>query len=213
VTSGFAKLRAKQKLGTYRQTNNHAASLADKVELRRLVLEEIGAKNARVFDAFAGAGEMFDRVWHKAAAYVGCDRIFYRDKRTAYVADNRRVLRSVSLVGFNVFDLDSYGAPWEQVLIVARRRPVAPGERIAMVLTEGSGLHLKQGGVPVALRVIAGLDGIPRGVSRKANELLDAACAGLASRMNCRIVKRWEAERKAGASMKYVALIMEGAPR
>lgn len=195
-----------------KKIDNHAASLPDKVELRRLVLDAIGKDHAHVFDAFAGAGQMWVRVWKDAARYIGCDRRFFLDdrERLCYVGDNRRVLRAIDLTRFNVFDLDAYGAPWEQALIIAKRRHVSKGERIGFVLTEGSGLALKQQIVPLALRQLAGLEGVPRGVSRMADVLLDGAVAGMAKHMRCQVVKRWQAERKAGTAMKYVGLVMEG---
>lgn len=195
-----------------KKTDSHRKSMADKVELRRLALEAIGPGEARVFDAFAGSGVMFEKVWKGAASYTGCDLKFFRDGRRAFVADNRRVLRSIDLTAFNVFDLDAYGAPWEQALIIARRRPVSPGERIAIVLTEGSGLSLKQQNLPIALKVIAGIDGLPpRGANRYADELLGAAIRGFAARLKCKVLKHWGAEGKSGASMRYCALVMQGA--
>ena len=90
---------------------------------------------------------MWREVWHAAAGYVGCDLKWYRDERLAYVADNRRVLRAIDLAPFNVFDFDAWGAPWEQVLILIARRPLLPGERIGLVLTEGSAFNLKLNGI------------------------------------------------------------------
>ncbi len=194
------------------KTNNHAATMPAKIELRRRVLEAIGADNARVFDAFAGDGKMFDAVWSKAARYVGCDLEWYRDAREAFVADNRRVLRSIDLTAFNVFDLDAWGAPWEQAIIVAARRPVKPGERIGMVLTEGSGLKLRVGDYPLSLRAIAGIRGRAAGGSRSQDELMARALAGLCRRMRCTIAKRWQAKGKTGAAMIYAGLVLEGDP-
>ena len=50
-------------------------------------------------------------VWNRASHYVGCDLEFYRDERTAFVANNIRVLRTIDLSEFNIFDLDAYGVP------------------------------------------------------------------------------------------------------
>lgn len=126
-----------------KKTNNHRKSRSDKIELRRRVLEVM--PEARVLDAFAGSGSMYRNVWCAAASYVACDQRWYPDERLAYVVDNRILLRNIDLQPFNVFDLDAYGSPWEQVAIVCARRKVAPGELIAMVLTDGSRLNLKMG--------------------------------------------------------------------
>ena len=88
-----------------------------------------------MFDAFAGEGVLFRQVWHRAVSYVGCDLKWYRDERLMFVADNHRVMRAIDLSAFNVFDIDSWGSPWDQVLILAARRPLAAGERLGLVLT------------------------------------------------------------------------------
>lgn len=197
---------------TAKKTNNHPAAAKAKAEIRERILEEIGPENAHVVDAFAGDGAMFRNVWHRAAGYVGCDLVFYRDARTAFVADNRRVLRAIDLEPFNIFDLDAYGSPWEQALIVADRRRVVPGERIGLLLTEGSGLNLKLGGLPTALRVIAGLRPGLAGANRQQDAIIDLAIAGLCRRMNVTALRRWQATGKTGAAMRYIGLVLEGKP-
>ncbi len=190
------------------KVNNHAVAGKAKALLRLNVLGEI--ERAVVFDAFAGSGEMFRQVWHQAAGYVGCDTTWYRDERRVFVADNRRVLRAIDLAPFNVFDLDSYGSPWEQAIIIAARRPVQRGERIGLVLTEGSGLKLKLGGYPAALRLLAGLRGAPAGGARGQDELTDRAIAGLCRRMGAQVLRRWQARGKTGAGVRYIGLVIEG---
>lgn len=202
-----ASLRAGKK-----KTNNHPAAAKAKAELRRLVLEALGEDQADVFDAFAGNGAMYERVWHRARSYTGCDLVWYRDARLAYVADNRRVMRAIDLARFNVFDLDAYGSPWEQVCILVDRRPVAQGERLGLLLTEGTGFNLKLGGMPLALRRLAGLrDGVA-GASRQQDAVIDMAIAGMCRRMGARLVKRWQAQGKTGAAMRYIGLVLEGEP-
>lgn len=196
-------------LANVKKIDSHPRSEADKAEIRRLVLEAIGA-GAKVFDGFAGEGVMHDRAWHKAAGYVGCDTRLMMDDRVAFVADNRRVLRAIDLGQFNVFDLDAYGSPWEQVLIVAARRKVKVGETIGLVITEGSGLFLLQGGIPASLRIAAGVSGKMAGVSRSGDDMIDAAIVGVARRMNCEIKRRWQAKGHTGARMRYIGLVLEG---
>lgn len=192
------------------KVNNHPAAAKAKAELRNLVLDEIGGDGATVFDAFAGAGLMYQQVWHRAASYVGCDLVWYRDQRRAFVADNRRVLRAIDLASFNIFDLDAYGSPWEQALIVADRRPVQPGERIGILLTEGSSLNMKLGGMAAGLRILAGMKAGVAGASRQQDAIIDRAIGGLCSRMRARVVRRWQANGKTGSNMKYIGLVMEG---
>lgn len=194
------------------KTNNHPAATKAKAAIREHVLAAIGADQARVFDAFAGQGEMHARVWHKAAAYVGCDTTWYRDKREAFVADNRRVMRALDLAAFTVFDFDAWGSPWDQCVILAARRRVADGEKIGLVLTEGSALKLKMGSFPTSLRILAKLRQRTAGASRThiADQVIGRALGELCRRLGCTVVKRWEARGKTGAAMRYIGLVLEG---
>jgi len=196
--------------GTNRKTNNHALALPAKVSIRANVLAAIGAADASVFDAFAGEGQLYNRVWSAAGGYTGCDTTWYRDARLMYVADSRRVMRALDLDQFNIFDLDAYGSPWEHVMILCARRPVAPGERIGLVLTEGSGLKVKLGTMPTALSQMAGLRPHFPGAARAFEGVLDRAIAETCKRMRCRIVRRWQAKGKTGAMVHYIGLVLEG---
>lgn len=187
---------------------NHPQARAAKAWIRALVLEAVGA--AHVFDAFAGDGRMHADVWSRAASYVGCDLEWFRDGRLAYVADNLRVLRAVDLAPFNVFDLDAFGSPWEQALIIAARRKAAPGERIGLAVTEGSGLALKMGDLPRAMAELLGLRGRPAGSIRWQEELIGQALQRLAQRMGARLVQRWDARRGGGSAMRYIGIVIEG---
>ena len=138
------------------KSDNTAEAERAKITIRRNVLAEVGAEHASVFDAFAGEGRMHAAVWHEAARYIGCDTRFFTDYRPAFVADNRRVLRAIDLAAFNLFDLDFDGSPWEQAYIIARRRKLRPGERLGLVLTEGTGLASKLNTMSAAMALLAG---------------------------------------------------------
>lgn len=196
---------------TYKKNNNHAAAIEAKATIRANVLSEISPKDARVFDAFAGAGEMYSRVWKHAASYVGCDQTWYRDDRECFVADNRLIMRAIDLGVFNIFDLDAYGSPWEQVLIIAARRKIAAGEKIGLVLTEGAGKTVKLGGIPLALQKLTGLRGRLSGAHKSQDEIIDTAIGAASDRMRCGVLKRWQAKGHTGASMRYIGLVLQGA--
>ena len=189
---------------TRRQRRNDPAVRMAKAQLRRNVLTAIGPDEACVFDAFAGKGEMWGLVWRDAGGYVGCDRDWFSDERMAYVADNRRVMRHIDLSLFNIFDLDSFGGPWEQAIIMAARRQVKPGERIGLVLTDGSNLDLSLGGMTAPLREIAGFTSIPAGAACSHAEIIERAINGVCRRM-------WEAKGASGAKVRHIALVLEGA--
>lgn len=191
-------------------TDNHPIARAAKVEVRRNVMAEIG--EAHVFEAFAGAGVMYDDVWRDAASYVGCDKRWFRNGRKVYVADNRRVLRAIDLQPYNIFDLDAYGAPWEQAIIIAARRGVKKGERIGFAITEGGGLGHNVNRISTATAEIAGIhrDG-QVGMRCNVDTLIDRCIAGLAKRMNAKIERKWQAVRKSAAKMHYIGLVLRGA--
>lgn len=162
-----------------KKTANHPRALAAKMELRCWLLDEIGRDRAAVFDAYAGAGEMYRRVWCGA---------------------------------FNLFDLDPFGSPWERAMLIAARRPLAAGERIGIALTEGSGIAIKVGALPAALRA---LTEIARGAAFKCDAaglraLHMRALRGLAARMEAEIVACRGAAGKSGAMVQYYAVLLEG---
>lgn len=195
---------------TSAKTDNNPHAIKAKADLRQRVLDAVG-RPAGVFDAFAGSGQMFSAVWRQADHYVGCDLKWIRDGRLMFAADNRRVLRAIDLDPFRVVDLDSYGSPWEQAIIVADRRRVAPGELFGLVLTEGAGLAYKANVMPAAIRVLTGLKPGIVGLGRKQDSIIDRAIAGLVKRMRCTVVKRWQADAgKGGTSMKYIGLVLKG---
>lgn len=206
----MARFGEKLAAANIEKVDNHAKSMPDKVLIRRQVLEAV---NAPVFDAFAGSGEMYRRVWIDAPGYVGCDvRWFPDDPRLAYVSENTRVLRCIDLNEFGIFDLDAYGSPWLQAAIVAARRPVKPGERIGLCLTEGSKMKLKMGEAPRALSVLAGLRPRAVGLASSHDELVDRAIGGLMRRMHCKLIWAWRARGKSAANMLYFGLVLEGLP-
>lgn len=193
--------------------DNNPQARAAKIDIRRRALAAIGADQAHVFDAFAGAGELYAEVWKDAASYTGCDLKYAPmrgDQRLMFAADNRRVLRSIDLAPFNVFDLDAYGSPWEQALIISARREVKESERVAFAITNGDGRAFTIRAnlpLPYAIRELASLRGDVAGVGKNADQIQDRILVGLAKRMRCRIEKRWQARGKT-ALVLYTAVVM-----
>lgn len=191
------------------QVHNAETAVSAKVQLRRHVLDALTPELAFVFDAFAGPGAMFDAVWHRAAGYVGCDIEWFKDERLCYVADNCRLMRCLDLQRFTVFDLDAFGSPWEQAVILAARRQLAPGERVAVLLTEGDGKNTRFGG-SYAMRQMAGI--VPALRLRSADrfwEVSDRAIRNLARRMGGTIVRHWRAHGVTESQMRYSAIVIE----
>lgn len=194
----------------YRKHLNHPASEEAKAKIRRNVLDVVGA-SAHVFDAFAGTGEMYRRVWHAAAGYVGCDKNWTRGEgRAVFVADNVRVMRAIDLSRFAIFDLDAFGSPWEQAIIVAARRRIAPGERLGLILTDGGLNTLKMGGQPIAFAELTGMRVRTEGMGRAQGFMIDRAIAELGRRMKAKVIKRWDARGNSLGWVRYVGLVFEG---
>ena len=189
------------------KNGNTAEAERAKIAIRRNVLVEVGAEHPSVFDAFAGEGRMHAAVWCDAY-YAGCDIRFFTDNRPAFVADNRRVLRALDLAAFNVFDLDSYGSPWGQAYIIARRRKLRPGERLGMVLTEGTGLASKLNTMSVAMAMLAGTRTHIVGLPRTLDNIIDRALRRVATMMGGTIKRRWQAKGYYGSRMTYIGLVI-----
>ena len=199
-------------IGGVTKVDNSHAGVAAKVEVRQRVLNALTPARAVVFDAFAGTGQMYEAVWHAAAGYVGCDERWHADDRRCFVADNRRVLRCIDLAPFTCFDLDAYGSPWEQALIIAARRPrLALGERLGLVFTEGTSLYTRFSSVPHAMREAAGLlPAVSLGAGRLHDALIARAVRGVVRRMGGAVVKEWRAVGVTGAQMRYIGVVVEG---
>jgi len=190
------------------KVDNARSGKAAKIEIRRNVLQSIGADKARVFDAFAGAGQLYRAVWREAASYVGCDKRYFADARKVFVADNRRVLRAIDLAAFNVFDLDAYGAPWEQALIIRARRQLVAGERVGMVFTEGDGLSYNGNVVPLAVTQLIGVNEKVVGLHRRRDQIQGWIINALATRMQAKVERRWQAGKVGGTAVNYIGVVL-----
>lgn len=203
--SRFSGRLAQRKSG---QTDNHPEAIRDKIDIRRRVLSAI---NGTVLDAYAGTGEMYKAVWSRAEGYVGCDEQWFNDDRMMYACDCRRLMRAISLQPFSIFDFDSYGSPWEAVMILTARRRVRQGERLGVVLTEGSGFTLKFGGLPHCLALLAGFGTLRvPGAIRSRKDIAMRAIHGMADRLHCRIEHLWRAERSKQSAMQYIGVVLVG---
>jgi hypothetical protein len=202
-----------QDLLRYGKRDNSKAAAPAKAKIRGSVLDEIGAEAASVFDAFAGEGEMFKAVWSRAGKYVGCDNTAWYpdDQRMAFAkADNRRVLRAIDLRDYNIFDLDAHGSPWEQLYLIAARRPVEPKEIIGVVLTEGLGLKMNMGGLGKAMAKLARVKTHLPGMGAARSDLIERALGEVCRMMRVTIVKRWQATGNKGSRVTYIGLVLRG---
>jgi hypothetical protein len=194
----------------FSKTDNNPAAKAAKLDLRKRVLSEV--RPASVLDLFCGTGEMYAGAWRNAESYAGCDeRTWQVTDPPRFVADNLRLMRCLDLQSFNVFDFDAYGSPWSQIAILAALRRWGPGERGAIVLTDGSSLKLRWGAVPRSMATMAGLSGI-QGVPSMSgvHELMGLALFGFVKRAKVNPVRMWQAEGRGRAQVVYLAMVFEG---
>jgi hypothetical protein len=188
---------------------DNAHFMQAKVDIRRHVLKGVGPR-AVVLDAFAGAGSMWQHVWKDAADYVAIDEHWHNDARCAFVADNLRVLRAIDLKPFTIFDLDAYGSPWDQLGIIAARRPLQPGERIGLVLTEGTWLKTRAKDPVRGLRAALPrklVTPIPYSVH---DALITRTLRTLVGDMGGTIGQSWMAIGSTGAKVRYIGVVVDG---
>lgn len=121
----------------------------EKVEIRRKLLSSLAAPS--VLECFAGDGKMYASLY-RGLPYLGLDIKPIDDGRPLICMDNRKFLRSADLSAFNFFDLDAYGSPWHQFLIVLHRRKLTPGEKIAVAITDGLDFKMRMSSLPDGLR-------------------------------------------------------------
>lgn len=188
--------------------DNAPSAYGAKVRLRELALGHVGT--ASVLDCFCGLGEMHTAVWRKADRYVGCDEQewdFTGPPR--FVCNNLMLLRALDLQQFNIFDLDAYGSPWEQAMIIASRRLWGPGENGAIVLTDGSSMRTRFGGSTRSMRV--------HGVGLRSSD--ESERTALAKWVHASSVNVSAAHRaysngsgKGGQRMTYTVVLFEGQP-
>lgn len=168
-------------------TDNHAAALPAKLQLRREALDAVGGAGlARVLDCFCGRGAMWEGAWRDAAAYLGCDRELSQvmgHPAPVHHAQAAVALRALDLDGFNVFDLDAYGSPWSELLVLCGRRRLRAAERVAVVLTDGTPRQAMLGSTSKAMAALAGIDRKAHGAHRRWPELVRAATTEAARRM------------------------------
>lgn len=126
----------------------------EKIEIRRRMIKVVAAPH--VLECFAGEGKIYQDCY-QGLPYLGLDKKDIRDGRKIITTDNRKFLRSADLSPYNFFDLDAYGSPWHQFLIILQRRKFVSGETIAFALTEGLDFKMRMSGLPTGMLKYVGL--------------------------------------------------------
>ncbi len=179
----------------------------EKVVIRNRLLAAINQPS--ILECFAGSGHIF-RECYQGLPYLGLDTKPISDGRNIIQMDNRKFLRSADLSTFNFFDLDAYGSPWHQFLIILHRRKFASGEQVAIAITDGLTFKMSMSGIPDGLRPYLN---IPPGLSVPCLHLhqefisrLIVARAAAANGLTITTAYIGENQRK---NMKYYGLILK----
>lgn len=113
----------------------HNSGTAAKVQLRRMLLQQLGHPAYRVFEFYGGPGEMRRQAWHDAVEVVSVDADI--ESEADYLGDSILTARHLDLTRFDVFDIDPFSNPWEGVHALSRA-PREAGRRIGVVVTDGA---------------------------------------------------------------------------
>lgn len=116
-------------------------SIKAKVDVRKHVLDLLENKNPKILDVFCARGEMWKEAYDHTPNYIGVDKDMYLDDRITIVAENSRYLRQADLDEFDVFDLDAYGSPFEQLSIICNRLTWNKKKQVGIILTDGTGMN------------------------------------------------------------------------
>ena len=202
----------------YTKVHNTSAMLEAKVELRQNLLAHV--KPAHVFDAFCGpVGEMWAGVWRDgAASYIGVDKEYvFPDPRRRFVGDCLVVMRSISLAGYNVFDLDAFGSPWEAMVVLIARRRWSKGERGGLAFTDGTTAPISLGSIPAGISSLTGIFTADRITPKNdmAYAVQESALAAWAEKSRVKLLHRWQVKGRGptgttGFPMVYESIVFEG---
>lgn len=191
----------------------HNTATESKALIRRNVLEHLGADACRVLDCYCGpTGEMWSRVWQNAASYTGIDKEWrgLADPRRRLVGDTTLLLRAIDLGPFNVFDVDCYGCPWPAMLMIQHHKVWEPGERGAVIITDGAFIKSALGGMPHALAQALGRTSRTSIAGRKSyDEIRRLALQRWLDAQRLEPIAGWQAQIRKGSQMYYGALVFE----
>jgi hypothetical protein len=135
---------------------------------------------------------MWRAVWSAAKYYVGNDKDLAKaisHPAPCYHAPALTLLRHLDLSKFSVFDLDAYGSPWAEVQMIARRRRLRAGERVALVLTDGAPRRAMLGHTVHALAALAQVAPDAAGAHARWGELGGVGLANAAEMMGGRVAR------------------------
>lgn len=95
--------------------------LQEKIQLRLEAINNF--KNVHILDCFAGKGILWDSVKKKTNKDISIIAIEKDQSKNqiSLIGDNLKYLKKMDLNEFDIIDLDAYGIPFEQLLILFQR--------------------------------------------------------------------------------------------
>ena len=187
------------------KTNN--AKNKSKIQIRENVLSLF--KNERnVLEVFCGDGKMYRDVWKKGDKYTGIDIVEFNDERETIQGDSKEVLNSLDIDRYNIFDIDAYGSPYEELSIILKKLDRNKYNEYAFIITDGLGIDLKMGNIAHSLRSI--LD-IKSSKIKNAHKLHEVFIQKIVDKLiknfnNIKETKFYHTKGITGANMRYYSI-------
>ena len=194
-------------MSKFNGTKTDNAKINAKIDLRNNILNLFEEK--KVLEVFCGSGEMYRDVWHVADSYTGVDIKKQFDERNTICGDALKVVSTIDIDNYNIFDIDAYGSPYE-VLNVILNRYQGGSKRLAFILTDGINMDLKMGRICKGVRSIIDIDSH---ILKKANNIhgmiIEDVVSCVAGRMGAKVIHKQFAKGVTGAAMRYYAFVLE----
>jgi len=121
-----------------------------KVAVREWGLKQI--TEPHVLDLFCGY-QAIRKLCYQGMPYLGID--VKPDTPADIHCDNREYLKTADLAPWNLMDIDAYGNPWEQFLLISKRKH----GRFVCILTECIEFNVNMNSITIGMK---GILGIPR---------------------------------------------------
>lgn len=115
------------------------SNIEAKVALREYFLSKI--KNPVVLECFAGENRI---LYHACYRDLECTSL---DKKTipgVLSIDNKKFIASRDISGYNFFDLDAYGSPYELMLNIFKKKSLRK-DKFVVIITDGMARNLGYG--------------------------------------------------------------------
>lgn len=185
------------------------AKNTSKINIRKMVLDKFD--KSHVFDAFYGEGAMYDDVWYKADSHVGCDlRKIFTKKTKIHCGNNLKFIKANSMKRFNIFDLDAYGSPYEQMDEIIKKIQHNNIEKTAFCITDGVQMDLRMGRICKGLRVMTEINtSRVTSIYKEHDNLIKLVILNTARRLNKSVVFSKIAKGVTGSGMRYYAFILD----